>query len=100
VTDLINNDNIFAAGTFETVTITITGTYDIVALGAEGGSAGGVAGGLGADSSGDIVLTAGEQLEIVAGAAGANAKAGNGAAVAAEASSLKHLPAPAVSISR
>jgi protein with PEP-CTERM/exosortase system signal len=48
-----------------------TGIYDITAFGAQGGSAPGSSGGLGAMISGDFSLTAGEDLYIAVGGAGA-----------------------------
>ncbi len=62
-------------------TITTTGTYDIVAAGAQGGNDipfDAAGGGLAASSGGDILLQAGAVLEIVVGGAGSNA-AFNGA---------------------
>ena len=47
-----------------------TGTYDIVAYGAQGGNAASGAGGLGAEIGGDVSLTAGETLQIAVGGAG------------------------------
>ena len=53
------------------VTVSQTGDYDIVALGAQGGSiTGGAAGGYGAEVGGTVHLTAGENLEIIVGGQG------------------------------
>lgn len=49
-----------------TFTAPSTGTYDIVAFGAQGGNSGG----LGAEISGDFVLTAGETLTVAVGGSG------------------------------
>jgi hypothetical protein len=69
-------------GVIQYDTITNTGTYAITADGAQGGEVRGVAGGLGAEVTGDIMLTAGTVLEIVVGGEGAtgnsNAAAGGG----------------------
>ena len=60
-------------------TITTTGTYVITAYGAEGGGGRGTTnGGLGAEISGDVVLTDGEVLDIIVGGAGRNSSAGGG----------------------
>ena len=69
------------SGKIETVTIGVSGYYDITAEGAQGGRGsndfpssaglgGGGAGGLGAMASGDVYLQAGAKLEIVVGGAG------------------------------
>jgi hypothetical protein len=50
--------------------IPLTGTYDIVAAGAQGGGGISVGGGYGAVASGDILLTAGTELEIAVAGAG------------------------------
>jgi hypothetical protein len=56
-----------------------TGTYDIAAFGAEGGSGAGNAGGDGGEAAGVFTLTAGEILEIAVGGAGANGSSPKGA---------------------
>ena len=74
------NTNTFDADTIETVTIGVSGYYDITAWGAQGGNGrSGGRGGLGAMASGDIYLQAGARLEIVVGARGSNGgQAGGG----------------------
>jgi hypothetical protein len=62
----------------QTDTIETTGTYDIVAFGAQGGSGGNAAGGDGAEIGGDFVLTAGTTIEIIVGAVGAGSDDGGG----------------------
>ena len=64
-------------GSAQFVTVAVTGEYDIVAFGAQGGGtpAGGT-GGLGAEIGGDLELTADEKLEIIVGGAGGTS-AGN-----------------------
>src|SRR5271156_6403490 len=63
------------SGTF---TAPVTGIYDILAFGAQGGHSGdsehmgGAAGGGGAEVGGDFALTVGETLSIVVGGAGSN----------------------------
>jgi Glycine rich protein len=55
--------------------IPVTGTYQIIAWGAEGGSSPGAAvGGLGAEIGGDVSLTANTRLEILVGQMGAPGK--------------------------
>lgn len=63
-------DTIFNfSGTIVTYTIPMTGVYNIVAAGAQGGTSNdGIAGSLGAVISGDVFLTAGMVLDIVVGA--------------------------------
>ena len=63
-------------GTPVFVTISTTGLYDITAYGAQGGGFGFVNGGLGAEASGDIMLVAGEVLEIIVGGLGGQGRAG------------------------
>jgi hypothetical protein len=59
------------SGSIETVTISVSGVYDITAYGAEGGASGNDhAGGFGAAIGGDIYLAAGTQLELAVGGAG------------------------------
>ncbi len=53
-------------GTPQFVTVTTTGDYDILAVGAQGGGDGGY----GAEIGGTVQLTAGEKLEIVVGGRG------------------------------
>jgi PEP-CTERM motif len=61
-------------GAAVTYTITTTGSYDIVAYGAQGGgSFTGQLGGYGAEIGGDITLLAGTVLGIVVGEAGGTA---------------------------
>ena len=62
----------------QTETITTTGTYDIVAYGAQGGDGGSTVGGLGAEAGGDFVLNAGAVIEVVVGGAGDSGVAGGG----------------------
>jgi hypothetical protein len=70
-------DTTAGPGTF---TAPVTGVYNILAFGAQGGeaSAPGIAGGFGAEVGGDFVLTAGETLSIVVGGMGAAAVDGAG----------------------
>ena len=70
-------------GSLVTFTVPINGIYQIIAFGAQGGSAfapgGGIPGGRGAEIGGDFSLTAGEPLQIAAGGAGVSlSKAGGG----------------------
>jgi hypothetical protein len=66
--------NFTYTGKLVTWTVPKNGTYQIIAFGAQGGSAifGNVTGpgGLGAEIGGDFVLTAGEVLQIAVGGAG------------------------------
>lgn len=67
------------SGIVQTDTITTTGTYHIVADGAQGGAGyNGAVGGDGAEVGGDFVLTAGDVIEIVVGGAGGTGSAGGG----------------------
>ena len=68
----ISNATTFAStGSIVTYTVPATGVYDMVAYGAQGGAgANVVAGGLGAKVGGDVMLTAGEVLQIAVGGAG------------------------------
>ncbi len=61
-------------GSLVTWTVPTTGVYDITAYGAAGGGfvPGGFPGGLGAEAGGDIVLSAGTVLAVIAGGAGGN----------------------------
>jgi PEP-CTERM motif len=59
-------------GSVQTYTVVTTGTYEIDSAGAQGGGGTQSSGGLGALISGDVVLTAGTQLEIVVGGVGRN----------------------------
>ncbi|HTI83161.1 MAG TPA: Hint domain-containing protein [Acetobacteraceae bacterium] len=68
----------YQGAVIQTETITTSGTYDIVAYGAQGGNGGDTTGGLGAEVGGDFVLTAGEVIEVVVGGAGASGVAGGG----------------------
>lgn len=67
-------DSIGYTGSETTYTITVTGTYDIDAAGAQGGDGRSTAdaGGLGAIIDGDVFLTAGTELGIVVGGVGGN----------------------------
>jgi collagen type I/II/III/V/XI/XXIV/XXVII alpha len=65
----------YQGAVIQTETITTSGTYDIVADGAQGG---GTAGGNGAEIGGEFVLTAGEVIEIVVGGAGSGGGSGSG----------------------
>jgi hypothetical protein len=65
----------------QTYTVTVTGTYDITAYGAQGGQGGnpnGGSGGLGAEIGGELFLTQGEVLQIVVGGAGGFGGGGGG----------------------
>jgi hypothetical protein len=60
-------------------TVPETGTYDITAFGAQGGTSGlGASGGKGAEIGGDFSLTAGEQLSIAVGGVGGSGGGGDG----------------------
>ncbi len=65
-------DFIFTApGSVVTFTVPVTGTYRILAFGAQGGATtGSFAGGLGAEIGGEFSLTAGEVLQIAVGGGG------------------------------
>ncbi len=69
-------------GGFQTFTAAADGTYDILALGAQGGGSIDRAGGLGAEIGGDFALTAGVMLSIAVGgtggAGGSNGSGGGG----------------------
>src|ERR1700733_9926381 len=67
----------FVATSSGTFTAPVTGVYDILAFGAQGGVSAGN-GGFGAEIGGDFVLTAGEALSIVVGFNGP-AEGGGGA---------------------
>jgi hypothetical protein len=71
------------SGSLVDFTVPTTDTYQIIAFGAQGGSAtpGGVfvsAGGRGAEIGGDFFLIAGEILQIVVGGAGGTSSGGGG----------------------
>ena len=75
-------DTISYSGIIATYTIQTTGTYDITAFGAQGGSSGpDNVGGDGAEIGGDFFLTAGEVLSIVVGGAGDASGGGGGSFV-------------------
>jgi hypothetical protein len=64
-------------GTIVTYAVPITGTYEITAIGAAGGSSGtSNLGGLGAEASGEVALTAGEVLQIAVGGVGESETSG------------------------
>jgi len=69
------------SGSGTTYTITVTGTYDITAAGAQGGFGFEDSPGLGALIDGDVFLTAGTVLQVDVGGQGA---AGGSATAAAE----------------
>jgi len=82
--DLNVADNDFTetyTGNVTSVTITKTGTYDIIADGAQGGGSTdfGESGGLGAAVSGDVFLQQGTVLEIVVGGEGGTGEGAVGA---------------------
>jgi hypothetical protein len=68
----------FTTPGIQTYTIGTSGTYDITADGAEGGSTLLASGGSGAAVSGDVYLQAGTKLEIVVGGEGGNSTIGGG----------------------
>jgi hypothetical protein len=80
VPDGASNTTTFSySGSSTTFTITTTGTYDIIAYGAEGGGSGdGNAGGDGAEVGGDVSLTAGTVLDIIVGQEGGTSTSGGG----------------------
>jgi hypothetical protein len=66
-------------GSPDTFTVPVTGTYRILAFGAQGGnSLAGGGGGLGAEIGGEFSLTAGETLNIYVGGAGGSRDFGGG----------------------
>jgi hypothetical protein len=71
-------------GSLVDFTVPTTGTYQILAFGAQGGNGGGFggigvgAGGLGAEIGGDFILTAGEVLQIAVGGVGSRNDGGGG----------------------
>src|ERR1700730_6347380 len=66
-------------GSPDTFTVPVTGTYRILAFGAQGGnSEAGGGGGLGAEIGGEFSLTAGETLNIYVGGAGGSVVFGSG----------------------
>ena len=64
-------------GDIVTYTVATTGLYDIDAIGASGGTAGDPPG-LGANVSGDVMLTAGETLMVAVGGEGSSYGGGGG----------------------
>jgi hypothetical protein len=68
----------FTSAGIQTYTIGTSGTYDITADGAAGGSTLLGVGGSGAAVSGDVYLQAGTKLELVVGAEGGNSTLGGG----------------------
>ena len=66
------------SGSLQSFDVTTTGTYLLAADGAQGGGSGNNSGGLGAEISGEIMLTARTELEIVVGGAGSPAGDGGG----------------------
>jgi hypothetical protein len=84
-TDVATNANQMQTGTqfnysgsIVSYTVQTTGIYDIVAFGAQGGQTGLAIGGLGAEMGGEMSLTAGDNLEILAGGAGQNGGSASG----------------------
>jgi hypothetical protein len=79
MTDIPTDGTIGYTGSIDTYTVASTGTYDIIAYGAEGGSAqGGHSGGDGAEIGGDFSLTEGEVLKILVGGQGTSASPDSG----------------------
>jgi hypothetical protein len=70
----------FQGATPQTVSIEVTGTYDITAFGAQGGQGEGSGGlgGLGAEAGGDFVLAAGDTVIVIVGGEGKAGEAGGG----------------------
>lgn len=76
------SDTITYSGIIATYTIQTTGTYDITAFGAQGGSSGpDNVGGDGAEIGGDFTLTAGTVLTVVVGGEGTSSGGGGGSFV-------------------
>jgi hypothetical protein len=68
-----------APGGLQTFTVTVAGTYDIVAYGAQGGnSGGGNSAGDGAEIGGTVTLAVGDVLDIYVGGEGAGGGGGHG----------------------
>jgi hypothetical protein len=65
-------------GTIDTIVVPSTGTYDITAEGATGGATPGNGGGAGAEVAGDVVLTAGDTIEVLVGGVGGPNSSGGG----------------------
>jgi hypothetical protein len=65
-------------GTIQIYTVTVSGIYDITAIGAGGGSSPFADGGAGALVTADFSLTAGTELEILVGGAGAASNIADG----------------------
>ena len=65
-------------GAIQNYTVTVSGTYDISAFGAQGGGQGAYTGGLGAQTGGVFSLTAGEQIQVVTGGQGASGTGAGG----------------------
>ena len=81
-TENSNPDGYKYNASYYAYTVPTTGVYKIELWGAQGGSIDGVEGGLGAYTSGNISLTAGEKLYFYVGSQGTLGKAGyNGGAV-------------------
>lgn len=64
---LSNSSNYTAANGIQTWTVPTTGTYTIIARGAQGAPASATAGGVGAIMQGDFALTQGQKINIVVG---------------------------------
>ncbi len=69
---------IIYSGAATTYTVPVTGTYDIVVEGAQGGNRVASSGGLGAQVGGDLTLTAGTVLDVVVGGMGYGGAGGGG----------------------
>lgn len=67
-----------AIGAIQTYTITTTGTYDLLAAGAQGGAFNANQGGRGATVSGNVFLTAGTALGVIVGGVGGDGSGANG----------------------
>jgi hypothetical protein len=74
----VTDTPIASTGTIATYTVTVSGLYDITAIGAGGGSSPFAAGGAGALVTADFSLTAGTELEILVGGAGAASNIADG----------------------
>jgi hypothetical protein len=79
MTNTTGNDTFTEDGIIQVVTISVTGTYDITAFGAQGGGGDSLfLLGDGAEATGDIVLNAGTVLDILVGGEGGTGRNGGG----------------------
>jgi PEP-CTERM motif len=73
-----NAETFVFTGAMQSFTASVSGEYAVELLGASGGNSTGSVGGLGAEVSGDISLTAGEDLTLFVGGQGESGDSGGG----------------------